>query len=252
MREYTWLDRPISWSNLRVFEGVLDRLGLAAAWVTHAGVEVPRPRGRARGRGEEHAGRWIDWVASNRTFARAAADREAAFLHWCDAMIGGRTPEEALVEFGRVARIHEAEAAELVHGREGLDQVSRREGRDAGKRNGYAGGLRVPSGAIPSIRSCAIELQQSALGWLDWPSQERPLVERDIPGRLDWVLEECPHQDLVLKGRTSCDFLCAQHLEWFRGFCESIDRRLVLEERSREPLLERCRIALAWSVEGRA
>jgi hypothetical protein len=233
MREYTWLDRPISWSNLRIFEGILDRLSLASAWLSHARLELPRSKG------------WLEWASTE----QVGSDREAAFREWCEVMIGGRTPEEALLEFGRTARIHEANAAELVMGRDGLGEVSRREGRSAGIRAGQVGSLHVTGASVPSVRSCALAIQQSALGWLDWPSQERPLVERDIPGRLEWVLQECPHQDPVLEGRARRDFLCAQHLEWFRGFSEAIDRRLSIEGRPREPKIERCRIALSWSAE---
>jgi hypothetical protein len=211
-------------------------------------VEPPKVRHRTREWAEGQAHRWLDWAANG----RLEADREAAFLQWCESMIGGRTPEEALLEFGRVARIQQAEAAERAIGQESLDEVSRSEGRAAGKRAGHGGVLRGSGALIPSFRSCALEIQQSALGWLDRPSQEPPLVERDIPGRLDWVLEECPHRDKVLEGRgKSCDFLCAQHLEWFRGFCEAIDRRISIEERPREPRTNRCRIVLAWSAEGR-
>ncbi len=233
MRDYTWLDRPVSWSNLRVFVAILDRLDLASAW------------NPSRNRQSAPASAWIDWASSG----RLDPDRGIAFREWCDAMIGGRTPEEALVEWGRAARLHEAAVAQLVIGRDGVSAVSRARGFQAGMAAGHEGRLHVSRGVIPTLGACAWAIRQSALGWLDWPSQEPWLVERDIPGRLDGVLQECPHQDPLIKDRAIRDFLCAQHLEWFRGFADSLDLRVSIEERPREPGKDRCRVGLFWTAE---
>jgi len=233
MREYTWLDRPASWSNLRVFVAILDRLDLASAWSP------------SRTRQSAPASVWIDWASSDSW----GPDRGMAFREWCDTMIGGRTPEEALLEWGRAVRLHEAAVAQLVMGRDGLSALSRAQGVRAGVAAGHEGRLHVSTEATPALGACAWGIQQSALGWLDWPSQESWLVERDIPGRLDGVLQECPHQDPLLGDREIRDFLCAQHLEWFRGFAGSLDRRVSIEERPREPERNRCRISLLWTAE---
>jgi hypothetical protein len=233
MREYTWLDRPASWSNLRVFVAILERLSLARAW------------GAPRTRQSGPASLWIDWADSE----RLDPNRGVAFQEWCDSMIGGRTPEEALVEFGRAVRLHEAAVAQLVIGRDGLNAVSRAQGFQAGVAAGHEGRIRVSPGGVPSLGACAWAIRQSALGWLDWPSQEPWLVERDIPGRLDGVLQECPHQDPLVGDRTIRDFLCAQHFEWFRGLADSLDLRVSIQERPREPGKDRCRVGLAWNAE---
>ena len=131
----------------------------------------------------------------------------------------------------------------------GMVDVSFEQGRLAGQRAGHAGTLQAGN-ALPPLRSCLLALQQSALGWLDRPSQFPPLVERDVPGRIDWVLLECPHQDPLVSDAAVRDFLCEQASAWFRGFCASIDARLSFERAPRDPARGRCRAVLSWSGEG--
>lgn len=240
MREYSWLERPVSWSHFRIFEAVLDRLDLSTAWQSQLHQGTAPLSDRVMGRISKDA---ADWISK---FSVGAS--ETIFSEWSRSEIGGRTPEEALLEFGRAVRVVEIEAARVVSRSNGVEAISKRQGGKSRSKYWGSESIHKTEGAPFSLDSCALALHQSALGWLDWPSQGLPLAERDIPGRYDWVLLECPHRDPLIQEPAIADFLCSQHIAWFQGLSHAIDSRLSVIERSREADRRYCRLSLVWGT----
>jgi len=239
MREYSWLERPVSWTGLRAFEDLLARAALARAWLAELGLDD-------EGETPDSSAAFGAAALARLTAKFGKGGLEPVFRDWCASEIGARTPEEALLELARAVREAETAAALRVKDAPRMHEISFEQGRIAGRRAGNSGTLHA-GGSLPPLRSILMALHHSPLGWLDRPSQLPPLVERDVPGRIDWVLLECPHRDALVAEPAVQDFLCEQALAWFRGFCASIDPRLALERAPRDPARGCCRAVISWS-----
>ncbi|MBU6374948.1 MAG: hypothetical protein KGQ59_03030 [Bdellovibrionales bacterium] len=231
MREYPWLERQVSWSHLRVFSGILDRVNLVRAWCSATSQNFESFLDYRTDQSSQDAAAWL------RAFSGPA--EQSRFVEWCGSEIGGRTPEEALCLFGITSRQLEQRFAQCTVAKDELASISRR--------MGYQSRSQLPKPVGFNLLSCALALHQSGFGWLDWPSPGQPLLERDTSARLDWVLLACPHRDQMIGNLEVADFLCSQHNEWFRGFLESIDSRLRIHECPPDPISGYCRLSLEWS-----
>ena len=239
MREYAWLERPVSWKQWRIFGSILDRTSLAHAWIAHESLDRASIGERVRLKVPDPAAGWIEAIPIHAN--------EAFFGDWCRTEIGARTPEQALLELGRAARVLEQVVAVQILDSAGVAEVSRDQGRRACQRHSVSTALRGLGSAPATLGNCAMAIHQSAMGWLACPSEGDFLVERETPDRLDWILLECAHHDDLLSDPRVADFLCAQHTQWMRGFADSLDSRLVISERPKEPQRHRCRLSMTWS-----
>ena len=231
MREYPWLERQVSWTHLRVFAGILDRVNLVRAWCDATSQDFESFLDHRADQSSQDAAGWL------RGFSGPA--EESRFVEWCHSEIGARTPEEALTFFAVTSRKLQHRFAQGALANGALTLASRRMGYQSRNQSSKPLGF--------NLLSCTLALHQSGFGWLDWPNAGQPLLERDTSARVDWVLLECSHRDQLIQKPEVADFLCSQHTEWFRGLLESIDTRLKIYECPPDPVRGYCRLSLEWS-----
>lgn len=225
MRDYPWLERPVSWLHVQTLSGLLQRLELGRAWQRHLGGGLQGGPGRRLERVPE-----------------AATANE--FKSWCETEIGALTPEEGLAQLSRDIRVFEQSVIGRVLDRPEdapeLARIARRQGAAA------AAALRsqtaVGNGSLSSHALC---LEQSALGWLEAPSEASLFVVRELPDRIEWLRGNCPHRDPLLKKAPLADALCAGHRDWLLGYsAELLPQATLVFPLSHSPVSV-CRAVLA-------